>query len=98
MEEKGQIVSSPKKSLFEETMNIGSDFLEIPLDQLMDNDMLKDIPIVNTLVSLGKMAMNVRDLYLIKKTMVFIVGLNQNKLFREKLVRHKTKLEADSKS
>lgn len=50
MEKKGQIASSLKESLFEETMDIGSDFLEIPLDQLMDNDMLKDIPIVNTLV------------------------------------------------
>lgn len=97
MEKKGQIASSLKESLFEETMNIGSDFLEIPLDQLMDNDMLKDIPIVNTLVSLGKIAMNVRDLYLIKKTVVFIAGLNQDKLSREKVVRHKAKLEADSK-
>ncbi len=97
MEEKRQIVSSLKESLLEETIDMGSEFLEIPIDQLIDNDMLRDIPIVNTLVGLGKIAMNVRDLYLIKKTVAFIASLNQNKLSKEKIARHKAKLETDSK-
>ncbi len=97
MEEKRQIVSSLKESLLEETIDIGNEFLEIPIDQLIDNDMLRDIPIVNTLVGLGKIAMNVRDLYLIKKTVAFIASLNQNKLSKEKIARHKAKLETDSK-
>lgn len=96
MEKKGQIVASLSESLFENAVDIGSDLLEIPIDQLIGNDILREIPIVNTIVGLGKMAINVRDLYLIKKTVAFIGKLNQNQLSKKKIADHKSRLENDS--
>lgn len=97
MGKEGKLVEALKKSIFEDTMEIGSNFLELPIDCLIQNDMFRNIPIVNTIYGLGKTAINVRDIYLIKKTLVFIEKLNQNKLSREKISNHQAKLEVDQK-
>jgi len=68
---------------------------EIGFDSLLDNGVLKDIPLLNTLFSLGKTVSNVRDYFFAKKILVFLESIsNLSETERNKLV---AKLDADEK-
>ena len=49
-----QLVPSFKDTLFSTTHEIVADYAEIGLDALLDNEVLKEIPVVKTLSSIVK--------------------------------------------
>jgi hypothetical protein len=51
------------------------DISEITIDSLLKDGILKDIPIVGTLIHLAKLGTNVRDLLFLKKIISFMNGL-----------------------
>ena len=92
-----ELIPSFKKSLFDTTIDIGVDLLELPIDLLTENEIIKDIPIVGTIVKLGKATTIIRDRHLIKKLVKFIESINNGDIESEKLERHKQILESDNK-
>lgn len=92
-----ELIPSFKKSLFDTTIDIGVDLLELPIDLLTENEIIKDIPIVGTIVKLGKATTTIRDRHLIKKLVKFIESINNGDIESEKLERHKQILESDNK-
>lgn len=61
-----------EKTLSSDYTNISKDMLEIGLDSILDNGLLKDIPTVGTLISLTKIGANIKDRLLIKKLIYFL--------------------------
>ncbi|SDT61866.1 hypothetical protein SAMN05216490_4366 [Mucilaginibacter mallensis] len=55
--------------------DITIDISEITIDSLLKDGILKDIPIVGTLIHLAKLGANVRDLLFLKKVISFMNGL-----------------------
>ncbi len=53
-------------------MNIGLDLSEIAIDQFINEGLLKDIPIVNTVLALFKAGTSIKDALYIKKLLLFI--------------------------
>lgn len=45
-----ELVPSLKKSLFEPTLIVSSDLIELGIDQFLDNEIIKDVPIVGVFV------------------------------------------------
>ena len=71
------------------------DIGEIGIDSLLDDGVLKDVPILGSVLAIGKTFGTVRDYYLAKKLMSFLGELSSlPDKEREKLI---VKLEADSK-
>ena len=54
---------------------VSADYLELGLDSILDDGLLKDIPVVNSIISLYKTGVNLRERFLIKKLLVFLTSL-----------------------
>lgn len=94
---KSELISSFNKTLFEQTTDIGIDFLEMALDEVTDNEFVKDIPVVGTIIKLGKAAITINDRRMIKKMLIFVREINNSNLSEEELQTHYEKLEKDPK-
>lgn len=92
-----KLVDDFEKSLFNSSKDVISDYLEIGIDSLMNEGILKEIPIVNTIVGVLKIGKNVHDRNLLKQTLTFINEFNKNKISRDKLDQYKITIENNPK-
>lgn len=92
-----ELIPSLKKSLFDSTIDIGADLVELPIDLITENEIIKNIPIVGTIVKLGKATSTIRDRHLIKKLVKFIESINNGDIKPENLEKHKEILESNTK-
>jgi hypothetical protein len=56
--------------------DVSADYMEIGLDGILDDGLLKDIPVVKSIISLYKTGVNIRERFLIKKLLVFLTSLS----------------------
>ena len=92
-----KLVDDFEKSLFNSSKDVISDYLEIGIDTLMNEGILKEIPIVNTIVGVLKIGKNVHDRNLLKQTLTFINEFNNNKISHDKLKQYKITIENNPK-
>ena len=67
-----------KDSVFEDNIEIVNDYAEIGIDSFIEEGILKEIPVVNTIVSGLKIAKNIYDRNLLKQTLAFLNEANIN--------------------
>jgi hypothetical protein len=94
MSDKDKIESSLMATIqSEDVFNIAADAAELGIDAVLEDGILKDIPFVNTVVSVAKVGLTIRDSLLINKVFKFIRALREiSKEEREKMIE---KLEGD---
>ena len=92
-----ELVPALKDTLFSPTCEIIAEYAEIGIDALLDNEVLKGIPVVGTLSSLCKVGYNLHERNLIRQTLAFITEFNSGSISQEKLDEHREKLEANPK-
>lgn len=56
--------------------NVTGNLAEVALDSLLNDGVAKDIPIIGTIIGIGKLSVSVRDSLLLKKIVSFISELN----------------------
>lgn len=57
--------------------NLAIDFSETLTDSIIESEIIKDVPIVKTILNLGKLGSNTRDLFLIKKILTFLSQIDR---------------------
>jgi hypothetical protein len=57
--------------------NITADLAETFTDELLSDGLLKDIPIIGTIVGLAKASLNLKDRLFVKKLISFMAGINK---------------------
>lgn len=77
--------------------DIGMDYLEIGIDCLFNDGILKEIPIVKSIVSVLKVGKNIYDRNLLQQTITFLKELNNGSISKEKLEKYKADLNKDPK-
>ena len=92
-----EIVPEFNDSLVIDSSDIMGDYLELGIDSILENDSLKEIPIIKTFLSVGKIAKNIKERNLIKNLVIFLNELNSGNIDKEKLNRHKEELRQDHK-
>ena len=92
-----ELVPALKDTLFSPTYEIVAEYAEIGIDALLENEVLKEIPVVGTLSSLCKVGYNLHERNLIKQTLAFITEFNSSSISQEKLDEHREKLEENPK-
>jgi hypothetical protein len=78
-----------------EILDIGLDLVEIRLDQILDDDLLKDLPIVGSIVKIFKGTLDVRERIFIAKIAKFLFRLNDVPLKNRD--RFRSKVSSDPK-
>ena len=98
MGNKNEIVPSFQKSLFNDDIGDAiKDFAEISIDSIMEDGVIKNIPIVQLLLGVGKAGLNIRDRIIVKQTLVFLKEFKSGKISEEKYNEHKEQLSNDPK-
>jgi len=88
--------SSAIENAADQIQNIGGDLMEVGFDALLNDGLLKDIPIVGMMVSVGKIAGSISNFLLTKKIIMFLyqlkdTSLDERKKFLEELGSEKRK-------
>lgn len=85
-----ELIPSFEKSLFDSSLaDCGIDFLELGIDSVLQDGLFKDIPIVGTIVSMGKFAQNVHDRNLLRQTLTFINEFNNGNFSSDEVEKHR---------
>lgn len=93
-----EIIPSFKQSLFDSDIKDTTiDLLECGIDSVITDGLLQEIPIVKTIVAIGKFAQNIADRNLMKQTIAFINEFNQSNISEERLYKYRQSLENDPK-
>lgn len=92
-----EIVPEFNDSLVIDSSDIISDYLELGIDSILDNDSLKEIPIIKTFIGVGKITKSIRKRNLMKNLVIFINELNSGNIDKEKLKKHKEELNQNPK-
>lgn len=92
-----EVVPEFNDSLVIDSSDIVGDYLELGIDSILENDSLKEIPIIKIFISVGKITKSIRERNLIKNLVIFINELNSGKINKEKLSRHREELRKNPK-
>lgn len=92
-----EIIPEFNDSLIINSTDIIGDYLELGIDSILENEILKEIPIFKSLLSLGKISKNIRERNCLKNLAVFINELNSGNIDAEKLRLHQEELKRNSK-
>lgn len=85
-------------SLRKSVPGIAQEYIEIGLDAIMDEGILKEIPIVSTTVALFNMGNSIREKHHIKKLISFLNEINNGIVDEEKLVNYREKFLSNERS
>lgn len=95
------IVPSFKETLLDPAIsNMGealTDIAELGLDAVLQDGLLKDIPVFGTIAALCKTGLNLRERNFIRQTASFILSFNQDTISEDKLCAYRQELEKNPK-
>lgn len=86
-----------KRIIMAEPIDLGADILEIGLDQLLEEGIIKDIPVFGSVVKAGKIVSTINDAIFVKKVIVFAQSIHSGSGNEKKWSQHKDKLLRDQK-
>ncbi len=92
-----QPVQNLKDTMLDATIDTIEDIAEIGLDSLLNEGVIKDIPIVGALFRIGKGVSSVKDAITAKRILIFTQQLRKNNIDGNKLQKHIEKLNDDPK-
>ena len=84
-------------SLKEESISCIGEYAEIGLDAVMEDGILKDIPIVSTAIALYKIGSSIKERHNLKKLLVFLNELNNGILDEQKRKEYQQKFLSNEK-
>ena len=89
--------SSFGESLKETMVDSVTDYVELGLDSVLEDGLLKDFPIAATIVALYKIGNSFKERHNLKKLYIFINEINKGIVSEEKLFQYKQKFEVNEK-
>ena len=82
-----------EETLFEKTANIAIEEGELLLNNIIENEVIQNIPIANMVVALGKTVQGLYNINLFYQTKNFIETFRNNTISQEKLEKYKNSLK-----
>ena len=79
----------------EEAITVTSELVEVGLDSILNDGLLKEIPIISTVISTYRIGKGLKERFYIKKLAAFINELNRGIANQEKLKSYKNKIKAN---
>ena len=84
-------------SLKEDSVACVSELVEVGLDAILDDGILKDIPIVSTAVALYKIGHSINERHNLKKLLIFLNEINNGIADKEKRKEYQQKFQSNEK-
>jgi len=84
---------SISKELLNPSLDLSIDYAELALDNIIENELLKETPIIKTIAALSKTGYLIREKWFLKKLLTFIKQLNSGDIDPIKLEKFKEKFD-----
>lgn len=91
------LTSIVSNELVQTSIDLGTDYSEMVIDNFIDDGILKEIPFVKTIYAIGKLSLSVRDRFFVKKLFVFLKEFHSGNLHVNKISNFKDKMKQDEK-
>jgi len=91
------VANSISNELIETTVDLQVDYLELGLDSVFDDAIIKDIPFVKTIYSLAKIGYNIKERLFVKKMLLFLKEFYTRTVDPGKLHEFREKFKNDQK-
>lgn len=85
------------KALVSNNLDNALDYAEIGLDAFVSDDILKEIPIVKTVVGVVKSGLKIKEIFFTKKILTFLKEFHSGKLPEEKLSKFQNEFDNNEK-
>lgn len=95
--EEKSIEKTVQDGLESATMDLTIDYAELALDSFLDNGIIKEIPIVKSVVGVIRGGMKIREIHFAKKLLTFLKEFHSAKLEESKRVEFQKKFKSDNK-
>ncbi len=92
-----EVVPKFQDSLFTGLSNVIPDIAELGIDSILNEGILKDIPVVSVLLGVKNTAQSLHDRNLLRQTLAFIDEFNKGNIDEEKKQKYKKKIEDNPK-
>ncbi len=92
-----KIVPQFQNSLFSDIANNIPDIAEFGIDSILNEGILKDFPLMSTLIGVKSVAQNLHDRNLLRQTLTFVKELNSGQLDGKKKEKYKKKINENPK-
>ncbi len=83
------------KTLYEANLDLATDYLEVSLDTLLKEGLLKEFPLVKSFFSAAKTGIMVRDAILARKVLIFAQHVQGGNCSERELEQHREKFRND---
>lgn len=93
--EVAELIPSFEESLFSPVWDTSIDYIELGIDTLFKDGLLKDIPIAGSIIGAGKFVYNIADRNAIKQLIVFINEFTKRTIDPKKLEDYRLKLRSN---
>ena len=87
-----------KNSISEQATNILGDVAEVGLDSILNDGLLKDIPVISTVFSIYKIGESIKERQYIKKLAQFVCALNNGVASDDDREYYKQKLDSEQRN
>ena len=92
------VVTPMAESLFNDDMkDLSMDFLEVGLDSITDNEILREIPIVKTVCAIRKTSIAIKEKFLLRKFFNFVKAFNNYGVEEEEISKRKNAIHNNEK-
>jgi len=91
------LTSQISEEIVKTSLDIGIDYAELAFDEILNDGVLNEIPLVKSLISIAKIGINIKEKFFIKKLLTFLREFHSQNINNEKLDTFKTKFAEDSK-
>ena len=86
------LISDFENSALDSTIDLSMDVLEISIDELCENEIIKNIPFIKTVVTVYKVGTAIYERNLMKNTLQFIKKFNAKTINPQKLEKYRKRL------
>jgi hypothetical protein len=70
------LTDSVSNEIVSTTIDLGIEYSELTLDDFLADGILKEIPIIKTIYSVGKLGLGIKERFFVKKILVFLKELH----------------------
>ncbi|GGH16816.1 hypothetical protein [Mucilaginibacter phyllosphaerae] len=91
------LTTTVSNEILNTSLDVGIDYAELGFDDLLNDGVLKEIPVIKTLISIAKIGINVKEKFFIKKLLTFLKELHSGGALSDKSNDFKNKFGSDSK-
>ena len=92
-----KITEKLENEIYNQTLDLEIDYAELVIDTFTENDILKEIPIIKTLVAFYNISSSMIARHNVKKVLVFLKEFHIGNIDKDKLANFRTKFEQDVK-